>query len=556
MLADRASRLCQSFRSPTRRWPFTLGVALLMVALAVAMPTAAQAHSAYRTPLPPKMDRAEVEPSSERRVEAGIETVALELPASEPPTSAPSADPPAASAAPPVPPGGSALGGQPPVAAPSPSSAASAPEPLEPVARSVASPPRPSEAPPSDVASESAARAPAPPETAVKQPVKVAPEAPSAGSAPITGVPRASEGAVADIAVVPTTEDGAVAAASPNESSEPPTDSSEHAAGDFVPAQEQLAVQTSETVQDAAAGTDDTHGPALVAVNESMTHQSIWQVQVGCVARCARTRQEQAAAQSAETEQHAAGEGLVANLAAVAQDIFQLQIGCALICVDTDQIQAAVQTATIEQEARVYAEPTVADAETAGAEKPPGFLTEEEFTELAAALRAFVADVLRSSTEQRIRQVQLGCLRSCERATQTQSATQLVSSRQATPVSEPASSRARPTAEPSPPGDAGEPEGFSAVLSWLRTLLTGRPRAADAPTDAPPDAPAPEEAGAVTRNSTTQALRQVQYGCLWDCSDQILRQVADQSARVEQHASGGRPPTGGVPASPPALTSA
>jgi outer membrane biosynthesis protein TonB len=92
------------------------------------------------------------------------------------------------------------------------------------------------------------------------------------------------------------------------------------------------------------------------ATNESLTVQVVWQVQRGCRAHCYRTRQVQQANQDAKTTQNAeasapAGDATAVNRSRTVQFVWQTQLGCVAFCYETSQEQSAMQSAATDQSA-------------------------------------------------------------------------------------------------------------------------------------------------------------------------------------------------------------
>jgi outer membrane biosynthesis protein TonB len=92
------------------------------------------------------------------------------------------------------------------------------------------------------------------------------------------------------------------------------------------------------------------------AVNESLTVQVVWQVQRGCRIHCHRTRQVQSSNQDAKTTQNAdagapAGDATASNRSRTIQFVWQTQLGCVAFCYETSQEQSASQSAATEQSA-------------------------------------------------------------------------------------------------------------------------------------------------------------------------------------------------------------
>jgi outer membrane biosynthesis protein TonB len=119
--------------------------------------------------------------------------------------------------------------------------------------------------------------------------------------------------------------------------------------------QVQSANQDAKTTQSA-----DASAPAgdATAVNRSRTVQFVWQTQLGCVAFCYETSQEQRATQSAATDQSAAASGADAtasNDSLTRQFAFQFQRGCVYECYATSQYQSAAQSSDTTQNATAYA---------------------------------------------------------------------------------------------------------------------------------------------------------------------------------------------------------
>jgi outer membrane biosynthesis protein TonB len=92
------------------------------------------------------------------------------------------------------------------------------------------------------------------------------------------------------------------------------------------------------------------------AVNESLTVQVVWQVQRGCHIHCYRTRQVQSSNQDARTTQNAdasapAGDATASNRSRTIQFVWQTQLGCVAFCYETSQEQSASQSAATDQSA-------------------------------------------------------------------------------------------------------------------------------------------------------------------------------------------------------------
>jgi outer membrane biosynthesis protein TonB len=90
------------------------------------------------------------------------------------------------------------------------------------------------------------------------------------------------------------------------------------------------------------------------AVNESLTVQVVWQVQRGCRIHCYRTHQVQSSNQDAKTTQNAdasapAGDATASNRSRTVQFVWQTQLGCVAFCYETTQEQSASQSAATEQ---------------------------------------------------------------------------------------------------------------------------------------------------------------------------------------------------------------
>jgi hypothetical protein len=124
-------------------------------------------------------------------------------------------------------------------------------------------------------------------------------------------------------------------------------------------AQTQTASQTSTTVQIAQAAASLPGVPQSLTVVAPVpqvvdqTEQQIWQLQVGCLFYCVESQQLQEAQQSTTTIQivaaasgSSAGSRAVA-IAVVQQTIWQVQIGCLAWCWDSTQAQAASTQGTI-----------------------------------------------------------------------------------------------------------------------------------------------------------------------------------------------------------------
>jgi outer membrane biosynthesis protein TonB len=95
---------------------------------------------------------------------------------------------------------------------------------------------------------------------------------------------------------------------------------------------------------------------AATAVNESLTVQVVWQVQRGCRIHCYRTHQVQSSNQDAKTTQNAdasapAGDATASNRSRTIQFVWQTQLGCVAFCYETSQEQSASQSAATEQAA-------------------------------------------------------------------------------------------------------------------------------------------------------------------------------------------------------------
>jgi outer membrane biosynthesis protein TonB len=95
---------------------------------------------------------------------------------------------------------------------------------------------------------------------------------------------------------------------------------------------------------------------AATAVNESLTVQVVWQVQRGCRSHCYRTQQVQSSNQDAKTTQNAdasapAGDATASNRSRTIQFVWQTQLGCVAFCYETSQEQSASQSAATEQAA-------------------------------------------------------------------------------------------------------------------------------------------------------------------------------------------------------------
>ena len=114
----------------------------------------------------------------------------------------------------------------------------------------------------------------------------------------------------------------------------------------------QTATGVSGRDQTGASGSDHS---AAYALNESLTIQFAWQTQIGCVAFCYETSQEQTASQWADTTQTAAAEAALEawaeNLSETLQFVWQLQEGCAYECYGVYQSQSSGQGQSTNQSA-------------------------------------------------------------------------------------------------------------------------------------------------------------------------------------------------------------
>jgi hypothetical protein len=119
-------------------------------------------------------------------------------------------------------------------------------------------------------------------------------------------------------------------------------------------AQTQDATQRAQTTQEAQADGRAT-GSAAGATNQSSTVQFVWQVQLGCVAFCFDTRQNQTAFQSAQTTQSASAVSdalaLALNAAETLQIVLQQQRGCEEECHGATSSQSVAQDQWLQQSA-------------------------------------------------------------------------------------------------------------------------------------------------------------------------------------------------------------
>ena len=226
--------------------------------------------------------------------------------------------------------------------------------------------------------------------------------------------------------------------------------------------QSQSAAQWSSTSQTATgvSGRDQTGAPgsdhsAAYALNESLTIQFAWQTQIGCVAFCYETTQEQTASQWADTTQAAAAEASLEawaeNLSETLQFVWQLQEGCAYECYGVFQSQSSGQSQSTNQSAEATARS--GNDGTQLALGPDGVIV------LPGWLVALANNV--GATIQTIYQYQeASCLELCDgeaqlqeavqRAVVNQVATAIVLAGQAHPPSEPPPGGAAPSPPPAP----------------------------------------------------------------------------------------------------------
>ena len=227
----------------------------------------------------------------------------------------------------------------------------------------------------------------------------------------------------------------------------------------------QTATGVSGRDHSSASGSDHS---AAYALNESLTIQFAWQTQIGCVAFCYETSQEQTASQWADTTQVAAAEAdleaWAENLSETLQFVWQLQEGCAYECYGAYRSQSSEQGQSTNQSA----EATVRSGSdgTQLALGPDGVIV------LPGWLVALANNV--GATIQTIYQYQeANCLEHCDgdaqlqeavqRAVVNQVATAIVLAGQAPPPSEPPPGGAAPSPPPAPAkaalalADPGEP---------------------------------------------------------------------------------------------------
>jgi hypothetical protein len=238
--------------------------------------------------------------------------------------------------------------------------------------------------------------------------------------------------------------------------------------------QSQSASQQSETRQDATAVAPQGEPSGAAAVNESLTIQFVWQMQLGCVAFCWDTSMDQSASQEAQTLQMATAASVAAalglNVAETLQYVWQFQDGCKIECYGADESQSLSQRQTTSQSATATgpADRSYTDGPPDGAE---GFFS--WLTAIAQNLGV---------TLQMVYQYQLAdCLEHCDVETLEQIAAQLaVTDQTATagdvpePVSEPSTPGEPPPAASEPPPASQQPPASGTALALAAAAALGR----------------------------------------------------------------------------------
>jgi hypothetical protein len=206
---------------------------------------------------------------------------------------------------------------------------------------------------------------------------------PPSGSIGLQATPATEQSTVDQVACQLQNGAGTVGAAVPNAASTP---GAQVPNGPGTPGmQVQRAAQSSTTVQIMKvvsslpayldSGSPGSQPPPVQAADQ--TRQQTWQLQVGCLFYCVDSQQVQQAQQSVTIVQMVAeppgpaGAGSGSTVDVVDQTIWQLQVGCLAWCYDSTQSQQASSEVTIT----VPGGPPPSDAPTpapAGATAPPG----------------------------------------------------------------------------------------------------------------------------------------------------------------------------------------